>query len=150
MLSHIHVIQVTKRLRHPLKSFIISQFEERFFDFVVKYIQFQRMKVECKHPTGLLQPFPVPEWKWEVISMDFIIGWARTSRQHDEVMVVVDRLSKVAHLLAVKSTNLSSEMAQVFIKEIVRRHGIPKKIISIKDVKFTSIFWNELFERLGT
>ena len=59
-------------------------------------------------------------------------------------MVVVDRLSKVAHFIAVKSTNSASEVAQVFIKEIVRLNGVPKRIISYRDAKFTSKFWKEL------
>ena len=82
--------------------------------------------------------------------MDFITGLSRTSRQHDFIMVVVDKLSKVAHFIAIKSTNLASEVAQIFIKEIVRLHGVPKKIISYIDFVFTSKFWKELFVGLGT
>jgi hypothetical protein len=59
---------------------------------------------EHQHPTGLLQPFPIPEWKWEVISMDFITGFPKTQKQHDSIMVVVDKLSKSAHFIPVKST----------------------------------------------
>ena len=74
---------------------------------------------------------------------------SRTSRQHDSIMVVVDRLAKVAHFILVKSTNSASEVAQVFIREIVRLHGIPKKIVFDIDAKFTSRFWKELFAGLG-
>ena len=69
------------------------------------------MKVECKCPTGLLRPISIPEWKWEVISMDFNTILPRTSKQHHFIMVVVDRLRKVAHFIVVKSTNLASEVA---------------------------------------
>jgi transposase InsO family protein len=71
-------------------------------------------------------------------------------RQHDSIMVVVDRLTKVAHFIPVKSTYSASEVAQVFIREIVRLHGVPKKIVSDRDAKFTSKFWKELFAGLGT
>jgi len=81
--------------------------------------------------------------------MEFITGLLRTSRQHDSIMVLVDGLSKVAHLIAVKSTNSASEGAQIFIKEIVRLHGVPKKIISDKDSNFTSKFWKNLFASFG-
>lgn len=82
--------------------------------------------------------------------MDFITYFLRISKQHDSIMVVVDRLAKVAHFIPMKSTDLASEVAHVLIREIVRLHGIPKKIVSDKDVKFTSRFWKELFARLGT
>ena len=64
--------------------------------------------------------------------MDFLTILLRTSRKHDSIMVVVDRLSKVAHLIAMKSTNSASEVAQIFIREIVRLHGVPKNIMSDK------------------
>lgn len=81
--------------------------------------------------------------------MDFVTGFPRTSKYHDSIMVIVDMLSKVAHFIVVKSTNLVSEVVEIFIKEIVRLHGVPKKIISNRDVKFTSNIWKELFVGLG-
>lgn len=78
------------------------------------------------------------------------MGGSKISRRHDSVMVMVDKLSKVAQFIAVKSTNLASEVAQIFIREIVRLYSVPKKIISDRDVKFTSRFWKELFVGLGT
>lgn len=68
------------------------------------------MKAKGKHLAGLLQPILIPEWKWEVISMDFSIGLLRTSKHHDSIMVMVDRLHKVAHFIAVKSTHLANEV----------------------------------------
>jgi len=65
-------------------------------------------------------------------------------------MVLVDRLSKVAHFIPVKTTNSSYEVAHIFIREIVRLHGIPKKIISDRDSKFRYKFWKEMFAGLGT
>jgi len=81
--------------------------------------------------------------------MDFITGLPRTLRKHDSIMVVVDELSKVAHFILVKSTSLATEVNQIFIKEIVRLHGVTKRIISDKDAKFTSKFWKECFAGFG-
>jgi len=92
----------------------------------------------------------IPEWKWEVISMDFIIGLPRTVKQHDSIVVVFARLSKVAHFIPLKTTYSSSEVAHVFIKEIVRLHGVPMKIVSDRDAKFTSKFWKEQFAGFDT
>ena len=92
----------------------------------------------------------IPKGKWEVISMDFIIGLSRTVRQHDSIMVIVDRLTKVSHFIPMKSTLSASIVAQVFIRDVVRLHGVQKKIVLERDVKFTSKFWKELFAGLGT
>jgi len=70
--------------------------------------------------------------------MDFITGFPRTSRKHYSIMVVVDTMSKVAHFIIVNFTNSVSEVAKIFIREIMRLHGVPKKIISDRDAKFTS------------
>ena len=78
----------------------------------------QQVKVEHQHPAGLLQTLPVPEWKWEVISMDFITGLLMTWRQHDSIMVVVDKLTKAAHFIPVKSTHKTDDIAKIFMKEI--------------------------------
>ena len=82
--------------------------------------------------------------------MDFITGFPRTVRQHDSNMVVVDRLTKVAHFIPVKSPFSTSHVAQIFIKDMVRLQVVPKNIVSYKDRKFTSKFWKELFASLGT
>jgi hypothetical protein len=79
--------------------------------------------------------------------MDFIIRFPRTSRQHDAIMVVVDKLSKVAHFIPIMSTFKAIDVVDVFIKEFFRLHGIPKTIISNQDVKFTSNLWRGLFLR---
>ena len=77
--------------------------------------------------------------------MEFIIGFPKIVRQHDSIMVIMDMLTKVAHFIRVKSTFSASDVARVFIRDVVRLNGIPKKIVSDKDVKFTSKFWKELF-----
>jgi len=69
------------------------------------------VKEECKHPSGLLQLILILEWKWEVISMNFIIGFPKTVKHHDSIMVIVDRLKKVPHFIPVKSTFLASDAA---------------------------------------
>ena len=82
--------------------------------------------------------------------MDLIIGLPRTSRKHDFIMVVVNRLSKVAYFIPLKTTYSASEVAQVFIRDIVRLYGVLKKILLERDEKVTSKFRKELFVRLGT
>ena len=110
----------------------------------------QQVKVEHQHLAGLLQPFPVPEWKWEVNSMNFIIGLPMTWIQHDSIMVMVDKLTKEANFIPVKSTHETDDIAKIFKKDIFKMHGFPKALVSKRDVKFTSSFWKGLFSYLGT
>ena len=110
----------------------------------------QQVKVEHQHLACLFQPFLVWKWKWEFISMDFITGLSMTWRQHDSIIVVVDKLTKAAHFINVKSTHKTDDIAKIFMKEIFKLHGLSKAIVSDKDVKFTFNFWKGLFAYLGT
>ena len=80
-------------------------------NFVAKCLDCQMVKIECRHPSGLLQLIATLKWKWEVISMDFIIGLPRTFRQHDSIMVFVEKVKKVAHFIPVKTTYSASDVA---------------------------------------
>jgi hypothetical protein len=97
-----------------------------------------------------LQPLPIPEWKWETISMDFITGFPTSTKQNDAIMVVVDKLSKYAHFIPVKSTCKAIGIAQVFMKEVFRLHGMPKEIVFDRDTRFTSNFQKSLMAGLET
>ena len=82
--------------------------------------------------------------------MDFITRMPMTWRQHDPIMVVVDKLTKETHFIPVKSTHKTNDIANIFINEIFKLYGLPKAMVSNRDVKFTSNFWKGLFADLGT
>ena len=82
--------------------------------------------------------------------MDFVVGLPLTERKHDSVWVIVDRLTKLAHFLLVRTDYSLDKLAKLYIKEIVRLHGIFVSIISDRDPRFTSRFWGKLQEALGT
>jgi hypothetical protein len=82
--------------------------------------------------------------------MDFITKLPRTNKQHDSIIVVVDKLTKVAHFIPVNITHKETNIVDVYMKEITRLHGIPKIIVSDRDPKITSKFWKGLFNGFGT
>eukprot|EP00253_Pinus_taeda_P003529 PITA_03529 len=88
-------------------------------EYLARCLQCQQIKVEHQHLAGLLQPLPILEWKWETISMDFVTGLPKTKKNNDSIM------------------------------NVFKLHGLPKIIISDRDVKFTSAFWRTLFAELG-
>eukprot|EP00253_Pinus_taeda_P028245 PITA_28245 len=144
---------------HPGYQKMITAIRKEYFwpgmkkdivEYLARCLECQQIKAEHQHPAGLLQPLPIPEWKWEIISMDFITGLPRTKKNNDSIMVVVDKLSKAAHFIPVQSTYRAAQIAHVFMQNIFRLHGLPKTIISNRDVKFTSVFWKTLFANLGT
>ncbi|GJZ25212.1 putative reverse transcriptase domain-containing protein [Tanacetum coccineum] len=107
-------------------------------------------KAEHQKPSGLLQQPEIPEWKWEKITMDFVSGLPRTPSGYDSIWVIVDRLTKSAHFLPMKKTDSIEKLAQLYLKEIVCKHGVPTSIISDRDSLFTSRFWKSLQEAMGT
>jgi hypothetical protein len=109
-----------------------------------------RIKAEHHKPSGLLQPLPIPVWKWDEVSMDFIVGLPRTTNGHDSIWVIVYRLTKVAHFISVRTTYGGDKLAKLYINCIVRLHGVPKRIVSDRGTQFTSRFWKKLHEALGT
>ena len=134
------------------------QIRERFSwkglkDDVLKHVKecvtCQQNKSEHTHPAGLLQPLPIPERKWESISMDFITGLPKVQGR-DSIFVVVDRLTKYAHFFAIPTEYRASQVAELFFREIFRLHGLPKNIVSDRDSRFMSAFWQELFRLTGT
>jgi hypothetical protein len=109
----------------------------------------QRNKGEIVKALGLLQPLHIPNQIWEEISMDFITGLPK-SEGKDAIFVVMDRLTKYAHFCGIQSTYTTSQVVEVFMKEIHRLHGFPKVIVSDRDPKFTRNFWKELWKIRGT
>jgi len=118
-------------------------------EYVQNCLTCQQTKHATTLPSGLLQPLPIPEQIWEDVAMDFITGLP-SSNGHTVIMVVIDRLSKYAHLVSLKADFNSKQVAKLFVKNIVKLHGFPKTIVFYRDKVFTSQFWQHMFKLSGT
>jgi hypothetical protein len=121
---------------------------------IAKYISecdiCRRVKADHLRTPGFLQPLPIPAWKWEEISMDFIVGLPRTSKGYDSIWVIVDRLTKSAHFLPVDTKYNAAKYARLYFHRIVSLHGVPLTIVSDRGSVFMSHFWKTLQKCLGT
>jgi hypothetical protein len=118
--------------------------------FVAHYDTCQRIKAEHQKPAGLLQPLLVRVWIWDEIGMDFVVGQHKTQKGHDSIWVIVDRLTKVAHFLPVRTTYGGKELSKLYIENIVKLHGVPSRIVSNRGTQFTFRFWKSLHKAMGT
>jgi hypothetical protein len=110
----------------------------------------QIIKASFLKVAGTLQPLPIPSWNWEDICMDFVVGLPNTSRHHDSIWVIVDRLTKMAHFLPVHTTHKAEKYAEIYIDQIVCLHGIPRTIVFDRGALFVAHFWEQLQKSLGT
>jgi hypothetical protein len=133
-----------KMITSTRKQFFWPELNKCIANYQAKFLECQQVKLEHQHPAGLLHPLPIPKWKWETISMDFITGLPKLTKKNDAIMVVLEKLSKSTHFILVKSTCKAIDIANIFMEEIFRLHGMPKEIVSDQDTKFTSNFWKSL------
>ncbi|XP_066323166.1 uncharacterized protein [Miscanthus floridulus] len=127
---------------HPGSTKMYLDLKEKYWWYglkkdVAEYVAIcdtcHRVKAEHQRPAGFLQPMKIPEWKWEEVGMDFIVGLPWTQKGYDSIWVIVDRLTKVAHFLPVKTTYRGPKLAELYMERIVSLHGVPKKIVSDRE-----------------
>ena len=119
-------------------------------EYVSKCLTCQQVKAEHQVPTSLLNPLPIPQWKWDNITMYFVSGFPLMQQKHDSIWVIVDKLTKSTHFLLVRMDYSMDRLAELYVKEIVRLHGVLLSIVSDRDPRFTSRVWKELQLALGT
>ena len=117
--------------------------------FVVEFDVYQHNKGETVESPGTLQPLPIPPVIRRDISMDFIVGLPKSGNK-SVIMVIVDHLSKYAHFCVLQHPFTSSTMAQLFMDQVFKLHGMPHSIVSDHDPTLTINFWQELFNIQGT
>ncbi|GKE24880.1 putative reverse transcriptase domain-containing protein, partial [Tanacetum coccineum] len=118
--------------------------------YVSRCLTCLKVKAEHQRPSGLLQQLEILEWKWKGIAMDFVTKLSRTSSGHDTIWIIVDRLTKFAHFLPMHEDYKMDRLARLYQNEIVARNGVSISIISYRDSRFTSRFWQSMQEAFGT
>ncbi|KAI3776271.1 hypothetical protein L1987_46045 [Smallanthus sonchifolius] len=118
--------------------------------YVAKFLTCSKVKAEHQRPSGLLEQPEIPVWKWENLAMNFVTKLPHTASGHDSIRVIIDRLTKSAHFLPIHEDYRVEKLARIYIDEIVTRHGVPLNIISDRDSRFASRFWQSLPTALGT
>ncbi|GJS42146.1 putative reverse transcriptase domain-containing protein [Tanacetum coccineum] len=118
--------------------------------YVSKCLTCAKVKAEHQRPSGLLVQPDIPQWKWDNITMDFVMKLPKSSQGYDTIWVIVDRLTKSAIFVPMRETDPMEKLARMYLKEVVTRHGIPVSIICDRDPRFASNFWRSLQKALGT
>jgi hypothetical protein len=140
----------TKMYQDLKHNFWWSNMKVDIAKYVAECDTCHRMKASHLKSASVLQPLSIPMWKWDDISMYFIVGLPLTARKKDSIWVIVDRLTKTAHFIAVHTTYSVQQYAELYMDQIVRLHGILKTIISDRGTQFVARFWEQLHECLGT
>ncbi|KAL4028402.1 hypothetical protein IC575_011598 [Cucumis melo] len=139
----------TKMYRTLKKTYWWSGMKQEIPEYVDRCLICQQVKPVRQRPGGFLNPLPVPEWKWEHITMDFLFGLPRTSSGHDDIWVIVDRLTKSTRFIPIKMTSTFDQLARLYVDKIVSQYGVPMSIVSDRDPRFTSKFWPSLQKAMG-
>jgi hypothetical protein len=118
--------------------------------FMARCLTYKKVKLEHKRPGGLLQPLPIPHWKWEDITMDFVTGQPKMIGQKDAIWVVVDRLTTSVHFIPISEKDSLEKLSKIYMEEIIRIYGVLTSIVSDQDPRFTSKFWDRMQKLYGT
>jgi hypothetical protein len=144
---------------HPRSTKMYHDLRQQFWWTIMKheaarYIfecdTYRKVKADYIKPGGLLQPLSIPGWKWDDISMDFIVGLPITAHKFDSIWVIVDRLAKSAHFIPIRTHYDARKYTEIYIARVLCLHEVSKTIISDRGSLFVARFWEQLHASLGT
>ena len=109
----------------------------------------QQVKAKHQRLARMLKPLLIPKWKWDEVTIDFILGLPKAPTRENSIWVVVDRLTKSVHFIPVKVKDPMDKLVRLYVQSIVRLHRVPLAIVSNRDYRFTSRFWQSLQKEMG-
>jgi hypothetical protein len=150
-LSRYSIHPGSTKMYHDLKQhYWWTKMKIEITRYVARCDTCRRVKAIHMKTAGPLQSLPIPTWKWEDISMDFIVGLPRTAKGYDSIWVIIDRLTKITHFHPVRVKYTAATYAELYIAHILSLHDVPKTIVSDRGSQFVSKFWEELHKALDT
>ena len=141
--------EVEKTLNILHEHFFLPKMKHDVINFCSNCIVCHKAKCKIMHH-GLYTPLPIPTSPWTNISMDFVLGLPRSNRGKDSIFVIVDRFSKMTHFIPCHKVEDACHVVDLFFKEVVRLHGLPKSIVSDGNSKLLSHFWKTLWRKFRT
>jgi hypothetical protein len=139
------------RMHHDLRrQFWWTRMKREIARYVSKCDIYRKVKADYMKPGGLLQPLSIPEWMWDDISMDFIVGLPLMTCKFNSIWVIMDRLSKSAHFIPIHTNYNTQKYAEIYIAHVLCLHGVPKMIVSNRGSQFVAHFWEQLHASLET
>ena len=139
----------TKMYQDVKKLFWQPGMKKEIVNLIYACFPCQKSKYGYQKLMGIMYPLSIPEWKWDIISMNFVTGLPKTVRGNDSIWEIVDRLTKSMHFMLMKIEHPMEKLVEMYIEEILRLHGIPSSIVSDRDLRFTSRFLKGLKNDLG-
>jgi hypothetical protein len=118
--------------------------------YVFEYYTCRKVRADYIKPKGLLQPLSIMEWKWEDISMDFIMHLPLTGRKVDSIRMIVDRFTKSAHFIPMHIRLIAEKYIEIYIARILCLHGVQKMVISDRGSQLVFHFWEQLHASIRT
>jgi RNase H-like domain found in reverse transcriptase/Reverse transcriptase (RNA-dependent DNA polymerase)/Integrase zinc binding domain/Chromo (CHRromatin Organisation MOdifier) domain/Integrase core domain/Aspartyl protease/Eukaryotic translation initiation factor 3 subunit G len=140
---------VTKTLNQIQRHFWWPGYRQDTHAYVKRCLSCARNKPAMQKPFGELSPLPVPEKPWESVSMDFITDLPKTTNKNDAILVVVDRLTKMAHFIPCAITCTAQQACDLFVQNVFRLHGCPSSIVVDRDPRWRSSFWQSWCQQLN-
>jgi hypothetical protein len=150
-LSRYSIHPRSTKMYHDLKQhYWWTKMKIEIARYVARCDTYRRVKAIHMKTAGPMQSLPIPTWKWEDISMNFILGLPRTAKGYDSIWIIIYRLTKMAHFLPIKTDHPVAVYAQLYIARILSLHGVPKTTVSDRGPQFVAKFWEALHKSLGT
>ncbi|KAL3681508.1 hypothetical protein R1sor_024464 [Riccia sorocarpa] len=138
-------VGIEKTLEALQRVFYWPRMKEDVVMYVRSCGECQQIKASNQAPAGLLQPLPIPSKRWEHVSMDLVCELPTTSSGYDSIVVFVDKLSKMIHMCPTRKDVAAPELAQLYLQNVVKHHGLSRVLITDRGTQFTSLFWRTLF-----
>jgi len=131
-------------------QYFLPGIKKEVANYTAQCLEFQKVKTKNIPLAGMLQPFPIKKWKWEVVTIYFIPKIPIKVKKHESIMVMVDKWTKEAHFIPLKTIHKEKNIVEIYMNEVSKIHWMPKEIFSDKDSNFTSKCWQALFKGFGT